>query len=37
VVVVSFAMELRPWMGFLLAVMIMLLAEWLTYNRRVTV
>lgn len=37
VVVVSFALELRPWMGFLLAVVIMLLAEWLTYNRRVTV
>ena len=37
VVIVAFAMELRPWTGLLLAVAAMLMAEWLTYNRRVTV
>ncbi len=37
VVIVAFAMELRPWTGLLLAVAAMLVAEWLTYNRRVTV
>jgi hypothetical protein len=35
--VVAFALELPPWSGFLLAVVILLLTEWLTYNRRVTV
>jgi hypothetical protein len=37
VVVIAFALDLRPWTGLLLAVLIALLAEWLTYNRRVTV
>ncbi len=37
VIVVALALELRPWMGLLLAVVIMLIVEWLTYNRRVTV
>ena len=37
VVIVAFAAELRPWTGLLLAVAAMLIAEWLTYNRRVTV
>jgi hypothetical protein len=37
VVIVAFAAELRPWTGLLLAVAAMLITEWLTYNRRVTV
>jgi hypothetical protein len=37
VVIVSFSMEFRPWAGLLLAVVAMLVAEWVTYNRRVTV
>lgn len=37
VMVIALAMELRPWMGLLLAVVLMLIVEWLTYNRRVTV
>jgi len=37
VLVVALALELLPWMGLLLAAVIMLIAEWLTYNRRVTV
>ncbi|MFH2010573.1 MAG: hypothetical protein ABI333_28490, partial [bacterium] len=37
VVIVAFAAEMRPWTGLLLAVAAILLAEWVTYNRRVTV
>jgi len=37
VIIVAFAAEMRPWTGLLLAVTAMLVAEWLTYNRRVTV
>lgn len=37
VVIVAFAAQMRPWTGLLLAVAAMLITEWLTYNRRVTV
>ncbi len=37
VIIVAFAAEMRPWTGILLAVTAMLVAEWVTYNRRVTV
>ena len=37
VVIVAFAAQLLPWTGLLLAVAAMLITEWLTYNRRVTV
>jgi von Willebrand factor type A domain/Aerotolerance regulator N-terminal len=37
VIIVAFAAQMRPWTGLLLAVAAMLITEWLTYNRRVTV
>lgn len=34
---IAFALSVRPWAALILAAFVMLLAEWLTYNRRVTV